>query len=223
VNPFDSLATVIENVVGPDAHIRRLLNEAESWHMAAASYEVAFPLSSESLSVDLGIATLDRYVDALNAALRPAQQAALEAQERIREAFAPTFDAIRKISASISEQISVDGIGTERLLRRARFEIALDRRRRTRAHLARLRCNLRRLPDTVPVEVVEALAAVVADASDLFTAEARPSPHRFALTVHVPKQRPLTRNLCAHAPPVALRSVHEPTSARYSTSRPPGD
>lgn len=214
--------SLLESVVGPDAQTRRLLDEAMAWERAAASYETSIEAIADGFAVDVGIAALDRYVEHLNDVLRPARQAAVEAQEQILKAFAPALEAVQRVSRSISEQINADRDGWERQLRRARFEIALDRRRRTRAHLVRLRCNLRRLPDTVPVEVVEALAAMVADASVLFTTSARPSPAASTLTVHVPKRRPLTRNLCPHAPPVAACSVHETTSARYSTSRPPG-
>lgn len=201
MNP--DLPSLLESVVDPDAHTRRLLNEAMTWNRGTAEFEAV--MKPVTYPTDVGIAALDRYVEFLNDALRPAQQAAVEAQEQILKAFAPTFDAIQRVSRSISEQISADRDGWERQLRRARFEIALDRRRRTRAHLTRLRCNLRRLPDTVPVEVVEALATVIADASVLFTTSARPSPAASTITVHVPKRRPLTRNLCPHAPPSRTR------------------
>lgn len=213
--------SLLESVVGPDALTRRLFDEAMVWNRATVEFEAV--MKPVPVPVDIGIAALDRYVEFLNDAFRPAQQAATEAQEQILKAFAPALEAIERVSRSISAQINADRDGWERQLRRARFEIALDRRRRIRAHLARLRCNLRRLPDTVPVEVVEALAAVVADASVLFTTSARPSPAVSTLTVHVPKRRPLTRNLCPHAPPVAACSVQHMKQARYSTSRPPGD
>lgn len=67
-----------------------------------------------ALPVDVGIAALDRYVEFLNDALRPSQQAAVEAQEQILKAFAPTLEAIERVSRSISEQINADRDGWER-------------------------------------------------------------------------------------------------------------
>ena len=222
MNPEDLTASLLE-AVSTDDQTRRLFDEAVSWKAVTESFEAAMKPVTEAFTVDVQIAALDRCVEFLNDALRPAQQAAVEAQERILEAFAPSFDAIKRVSESISAQINADRDGWERDLRRARFEIALDRRRRVRSHLIRLRCNLRRLPDTVPAEVVEALAAVVADVSTLCSATARPSRAASPLTVHVQRRRPLTRNLCPHAPPVAAVCVHRTTTARYSTTRPPGD
>ena len=202
-----------------------VLNEAVSWTRVTAGFEESMLSISETLvaPVDVQIAALDRYVEHLNETLRPAQEAAVAAQERILEAFAPTFDALRTISESVTARLETQRAGPERQLRRARFEIALHRRRRVRAHLIRLRCHLRHLPDTVPVEVVEALAAVVADIAALCAVSARPSPALSPRTVHVQRRRPLTRNLCPHAPPVALRPDLETSPARYSTTRPPGN
>lgn len=221
MNPEDPIASMLGRISAADETNRRLLDDALSWTVGTESFEAVMkPLTG---AVDVQIEALDRYVGFLNEALRPAQQAAVEAQERILEAFAPSFDAIKRVSESISAQINADRDGWERQLRRARFEIALDRRRRFRSHLIRLRCNLRRLPDTVPAEVVEALAAVIADVSALCTATTRPSRAASPLTVHVQRRRPLTRNLCPHAPPVAAVCADQTTTARYSTTRPPGD
>jgi hypothetical protein len=180
-------------------------------------------IEQRSAPFEIAAAAVSRSVELLAVEMDRISEQMRRAEQAVQRAFAPVVEHLAGLQRLVSEWVQTEGDGLERQLRRARFEIALDRRRRVRAHLLRLRSHLRRLPSTVPVELVEALAAVVAAGEVLLRVRRVRHGYCSTFTTVTPKHRPLTWNLCPHAPPVASRSVHETTTARYSTTRPPGD